>query len=338
MTIRYEILDASGNLIGNLSPEKDKASVSFSASGRNARTLDGLRLSPTEAAKVTAGKHRIRPVWDGQSLGVFLWLGGTEERIAGATWIDGAPLPDRSYQLDQPLSEPFGLAAGSSITDGLAELVEGSGIPGADVDVQASPRLIGSVPLGWPAGGPTRLEIAARLCALLGYLPPYFNRAGRFVARAVPTVALEAPTLVYARGRNSQIVAESTKVASNIAERPNVYLVRSTGPTGGAIFSRYQVPASAPNSVEEIGYERVAVVDEPGLASEDHADEVARARARSDAFVVRTVEFTTTPQTAHDAFDIVEWEGERMIELGWSLPLSPGGAHRHTLRTEYPDA
>lgn len=339
MNARIEIQDVYGNTSGILRADYGKATVAFAAGSRIARTLSGLEFNATEAAKLTAGQSRLQVYVNDLSVGVFLYLGGVEEERAAGVHTTAAPCPDRTYQADQPLAEPFGVDAGDLLTEALEGLYGLAGFSTDDLSLEESTQVCGPVPMLWAPGGPTVLEIANQIHSLLGFLPPHADRSGSIVGRTVPSPELLSPTFVYAKGKGKpdrtvlNVVSDTVKSSTNIAERPNIYIVRSTAPSGAEIAARYQVPASEPHSVESIGYPRAKVVDRPGLASSAQALEVARTEARMDSQVVRTVEATSQPRPEHDLYEIVEWQGERMLEHAWTLPLI--GQMSHTWKTVY---
>lgn len=338
LAVRYEILTSPTARTASALLHPDRSSnvtVEWSASNRVGRFLTGVRLDPLEAAKLTPGRSWIRVMVNDRSIGVFLYQGGVEDHLPSGVFVSADSCPDRSQQLDVELLDPVDIADGELLTDFLVELYGLAGFTEGELDIEESDITAGAL-LAFAPGGSTLLEIAVQVHRLLGYLPPHLNRAGRPQARSVPTPQLLPPSLQFAAGQASKVVAGSVRIGTSLLNSPNIYTVRSTSPAGAAVWARHAIPADSPNSVENLGYYRPATLDLPGLADNEQALEVAKAQARIDARVVRTVEFSSTPSPDHDAFEIVSWEGERMLEHAWTLPLG-GGAMRHTLKTAYAD-
>lgn len=347
-SVRFEILDADGNKGAEMLCPYNTGTVTMDPANRITRSWSGVQLDPVEAAKVTPRVSRIRPVWVLSTgaeypLGVFLYLGGSEEDRDGGTWVTCNPMPDRSHQLNQRITRTVNLTPATKLTDFLAALVAAAGI--TSTVIEPSSLVSGPVPLAWAAGETTRLAICDQITNLLGYLPVYFDSEGTLVARPVPSPADELPgawgdpvdlttkSHIYASGSVSRIIADTVKATT--ADAPNVYLVRSTAPSGVPVAVRYEIPSTEDNSIAAIGYE---VSDPPhdldGLADATAALDAAKALAARDLSVVRTVVFESTPDPRHDTWGVVEWEGVRMLELSWSLPLA-GGTQSHTLKSVY---
>jgi len=334
--IRVEVLDQDGNLTATTTPSA-AGTVSFDPTNRITRQWSGVEFHPTEAASLTAGVHRLRPVFvlatgDEYSLGVFLYLGGDEQERPGGTWVRASTMPDRSYQLDKSLSDDYGVTYGGLLTDVIDDMTAASGLTASTIT--ASTATCATYP-AWAAGDSKRLEICDWATDLLGYLPVHFDAAGSLIARPIPVPSDEWPDHVYEPGQNAVVHADTVVTTSNVARRPNVYLVRSTAPTGTQVSGRYDVPTDQPNSVATIGYEDPIRFNIDGLATDADCDLVAFRLAQRHQRVVRTVTFDAMPDPRHDAWGIVEWSGERMLEVAWSLDLTPGGPHRHTIQTVY---
>lgn len=341
IAVRYEILNSptattpAAILKPKVPPAGTAPVVEWSGSNRIGRTLSGLHVEPAEAAKLTAGLTWIRVVHNDRSVGVFRYLGAVEEELVTGTSIAIDPCPDRTHHLDVELLDPVDCEVGELFTNFLVELYGLAGFAENELDIEPSVAACGSL-LTFANGGPHIIEIAVQIHALLGYLPPHLNRDGRPQVRAVPSPALLRPSMTYAPGAASRIKNGSVRTSTSMSNSPNIYTGRSTSPSGTPVEARYRIPADAPNSVEHAGFPNPRTVDVSGAADDTQALEVLKAQARIDGQVVRTVEFASTPNTDHDAWDVVGWKDERMLEHAWSLPLGPGDMS-HVLRTAYAD-
>lgn len=349
---RFEVLDVDGNQVDVVHPSVTSTpQVAWNPSNRITRTLTGVRLDPTEAAGLIPGQHRIRPVFvvaltGGEyPLGVFLYVGGAQLELAGGTWVDCTVMPDLTWVLDQKLADMLQVAAVSILTTAALSVVRGGGIPVASIDIAASPTTLGVTPLTYVAGKDSRLACLDQITNLLAYLPCYFDRDATFVMRPVPVPSESWPgrhgdandptsrSHRFYQGQGGRVDMNSVSTSTKLT--PNVYLVYSTSPSGGAVAARYDVPASNANSKENIGFPIVRSLDVPGLVDNVQALAAATAQAKRDAATATTVTFTSAPDPRHDAWGIVDFNGTLYLEVSWTLELSPGGKHTHVLAQAY---
>ena len=337
--VRFEVLDVDDNMVGVCHPVLSSGVVAWSSTNRIQRTLSGLTFAPGDDSALTAGQSRIRPVWvtgDGTeyTLGVFLFLGGPVDERTTGDWLSADVMPDRTWQLDQKLPASFSVDGGSVITDVLGDLCDLHGITSTQRSITTSAAVTGLAPLAWSAGDASGMDVAKVLTGLAGFLPPHTDNAGRVVFRPVPIASDDWPAHEYYDGQAGTVAQDTVRSSTSITDRPNRYLVRSTTPTGDAVSAVYDIPASAGNSRASIGYYITRAIDADGLASSAQARAVAVAAAQADSAKVSEVTFTAVADPTHDAYEVVDWQGENMLEQSWSLPLS-GGAMSHRVTASY---
>ena len=70
------------------------------------------------------------------------------------------------------------------------------------------------------------------------------------------------------------------------------------------------------------------------VADADQARAVARGIGIRQT-VFERVSLTTAPDPRHDSYNVVVWQGEKWLELAWSMALVEGGTMNHLLRKGY---
>lgn len=331
-TWRFEVLDQWGNVTGQLHPDRQSPpKVTHNAVAPVPRTLQGLRLDPTETATVDRYRDRVRPIrvtgTGEEAAGVFLWA---TDALAHQPWgdtIDNGVLYDQALIFTYGIDTTIGYPIGAVITDVLVELVEQAGI--VDHQIRISGRVLAD-PLGWPVGT-ARNEPISHLLELLGYTAA-FDGDGTWVARPVPMPGVDAPDWTYDAGTDSVVVAGSPQTTTDLYRQPNVYLVSSSSPSGATILGRYDLSNDHPASRQNRGYALTSEVHTvEGLESSAQADDLARVDARRAAAGVEAVSFVTGPQI-HGHLDVVSWMGDpRWQETEWSLTCDVGGLCSHKI-------
>ena len=93
------------------------------------------------------------------------------------------------------------------------------------------------------------------------------------------------------------------------------------------------VPATAPNSIPNRGFV-IANVQDLQLTDLDQATAVVNGIAQRFT-IFEQVSISTPPDPRHDAYNIINWQGEHWLELAWNMPLTEGRAMSHLLRKAY---
>lgn len=335
LTVRVEVLDPDLQQTGELHP----AELGGVTCDRGTRTLDGLVLDPTDAAKVTPGRSWLRPVYILGSTehvtGTFLYTGGPEVERPGGWWVTAPALPDRTFVLDQGMREPFPVDEDDVLTDAAEALFNDAGIPSDQLDIVPSPRVAGT-PLVFDQARRAGLD---QIAFLLGYLPPHFDSTGRGQFRPVPVPADEPIDHQYVtagKGPTAKIHPNTLQRTRNGGLRPNVYRIRSTVPTSVVIARTLEVPATEPHSFASTGFEVVRDLPGDGIENTEQADAALQAAYQTDRNGGLTVTWTSDPQP-HEAFQIVAVDSDALLEHQWTLPFD-GSGMTHTATSVYVDA
>lgn len=332
---RFELRDRAGGLLGELHPDSSTAAVvSNDVSRRVPRSLDGLRLNPSDAAEVNVISDRVRAVMTLQngaeySLGTFLW--GDDSRPRHSWGLTrSSTLIDRTFVLDQEIGRVVSFGRGINV--GLAFLAVVLDVITLDeIEAEETDQAL-AAPVAWPPTA-TRRQIAADLADKIGFLPPYFNRDDRLVWRSVPEMTTAQPTLAYEAG--GRIISGSIVESDNLLTAPNSYLVIESSGAGNPIIGRWDLPSTAPHSIANRGFPVVRTETMQGIADAAQAVAAARALAKRDTSTYEWAEFSSTADPRHDTYDVVAYLGTNYLEVAWRLVCRSGGQMSHKLRRVY---
>lgn len=337
-TFRFELVDGvTGMRLGPLHPLKESPPTLKHDTTRTICRDISLDFGVEDTRRIDTIAHRVL-VWmvepSGREwpLGRYMYVDRTRQRTSGGSTSNTA-LVDEMFLVDQPTEEGFspqaesGLYATQSVNVGVAIGLLLRGLP-IRYAVEPTDQLTANT---WPAGT-SRAKILDDLATEGGYFPPWFDHNGVLrVVRAfdpverVADVDLDDPPRVY---------ADSIAEVDDLLSAPNRFVVVSNaGDNEQPVVGRYDVPASAPHSIERRGFV-VAQVEERQLRDWVQAEAAARALGLA-ATTYERVELTTPPDPRHDSYTVVQWDGSRWLELSWSMELTEGGAMRHVLRKAY---
>lgn len=207
-----------------------------------------------------------------------------------------------------------------------------------------SPLLISN---SWTAGT-SRRRVLESIAELGGYLPPWFDNNG--VLRAVQQFDPTAGSPIFDFDAQRNVVADSPVRSNSTLLAPNRIVVVSNGGNtyGGSSSEKHpadpidpgplmafcDVPSTAPHSAMNLGFIRPRVI-------EIQATTAAQCQAVADLecltqTVAEEMELATAGDPRHDGWDTVDFEGERWLEIGWSISLVAGGVMQHSLQRSYP--
>lgn len=333
-TVRWDLLAPDFTLEGTLSVELDQPPSVTLDTGRDImRSLQGFRVDATQEQDLDTVTARVRPVVVLQNgsefpMGVFLFADASRLRRSFGLELD-ASLVDQNLVVTQPWHDGTSYQTGTSVADALETLALRVNLPATSIEDNGT--LLGT-PIAWPIGTST-LESMRGLCALAGYLPPYFDNAGTLVCRSAPDFSIVTPDFTY--GAGTRVVADTIVESDDLLSAPNRWVVVGANPSQSEIVGIYDVPDSAPHSYMNRGFYVTEVIRAQGIVDAFQAVEMARAAAEASAATFRWVSFDATLDPRHDTFDAVEWLSETYREVGWSARLETGGTMTHDLRRAY---
>ena len=283
---RFELLDQDWAVIGELHPSAESPPTMSNDTSRTIiRTVDNLTLPASEAQAIDTMTDRMRPVMILQNgaerpLGVFTWAQDNRPQRAWGT-EHVSSLRDQTFDLLAPRGRVSSTKKGANLLV-RAQDHAALRIPRERMLVLGASAATAAAPMVWPPDDPLSDIVNAHL-HLAGYLPAHFNHDGMLVFRPAATDLDDvAPDIVEDAG--GRIIADSMLDSDDTLDAPNVYLVVETSGQGPPIVGRYQVPASAPHSVENRGYEVVKPVQVQGIPS---AAPTLRVSLESQAGILR---------------------------------------------------
>ena len=340
LSYQWELIDGStGIRKGLLTPLRDNPpQLTHDTSATISRRLSNVVLGVQDAAL-------IDPIADRIKLSMILGDRSRSSYPLGTYMIcdevqdvhsNGATMPltffDEMFIVDQQMETGFN-GRGELADQAAARLLDG--LPIGELIADATPQTVIN---SWGAGT-SKAKALMDMASLGGYFKPWFNHANelRMIAAfepadRLPDIDLDDPPRVY---------RDSIARSSDLLNAPNrfVRVSNDTGATGDGpapapVVGRYDVPATAPHSIARRGFV-VPDVDEAQLSSSSQAAAYTRAIGIQQT-VYEKVELVTPPDPRHDSYQVIRWDGELWLEIGWALTLSPGGAMKHTLRRAYP--
>ena len=123
------------------------------------------------------------------------------------------------------------------------------------------------------------------------------------------------------------------KPAANNANASLPSATVSSTNQNGVISGSYDVPSSAPHSIQNRGF-AVPLVAQMQVETVQQATAVATSIGLQSTLYQRTT-LQTFPDPRHDSYDVIRWQGSLWLELAWSMDLIAGGNMTHTLRKVY---
>lgn len=330
-TFKFILLDKDLNTLGELDVDQDSPpSIENNINRSVKRTVSGLVFPVDQAQDVNLLSDRLRiemHLPDGPyPLGVFMWADPSTRRSTAGNWIE-ASLVDQALVLDQPIGRPYALPPGSIIATAIKERIQQRGL--SEFDVQHTGTYTGSEWSVWPTGT-TSLEIINDLAAQAGCYSIYFDNNGKAIVKSVPDMAASTPDITYDVG--TSVFAETIVESNDLLTAPNRYIVINNGMTNTPIHGKWDIPDSAPHSIENRGFVVAKVYDDQTVADNASAKRMAQAIGESDTSTYEWATFETAINPRHDTFDIVEWENRKYHEQSWGFILHEGSPMRHELR------
>ncbi|MGI0012085.1 MAG: hypothetical protein ACREBU_01385 [Nitrososphaera sp.] len=340
-TYRFDLVDTKTGVRRPVHPLRGSPpTLAHDTSSTITRQLSNFTLGAAESSLINVVTGRIEPfmVQGGREFPLGRYMFNAESRLitSGGT-TSNAPLYDEMFLVDQPISESFahrgqinlGVAgAPGRIQFGLKRLLEGLPIT---FEIAFTPYLSDG---GW-GPGTNRGQIIEDSAIDGAYFSPWFDNNGvlKFIRVFDPTSA----PLIFDYDTNNVVIAGSIRETDDLINAPNRFIVISNG--AGAIENEirgsYDIPSSAPHSIENRGFV-IPHVETRQVGSPEQAKAVARNIGQRST-VFETVELSTPPDPRHDSYDVVQFRGSRWLELAWSLTLTEGSAMRHVLRRAYPE-
>lgn len=338
VTYRFDLYDGPGGLRKReLHPSREQpGTLRHDTRQTIVRSLT-LNLTPddTDAVDVITDRVTVRMVLpDGSEhpLGRYIFADRPVRVDTGGNF-SSCSLLDEMFVVAQPITQSFSpYNVNGSSSPGYANVVTAITTLLRDLPVTVSTEPSPYVTSTTWTPGTDRAKILQDLCVQGGYLSPWFDHTSTLrIVRAFDP-AVQVPT--FNLDEQPRVYRDSIVESSNLINAPNRFVVVSnSGREGVPVVGTYNVPASAPHSVERRGFVIPQVVNVQ-LDVNQSPTEVARTIGLQSG-VVEAVEFTTPPDPRHDGYDVIRWNGDTWLEVAWSLNLTSAGPMQHVLRRAY---
>lgn len=329
-TFMWKLINGvTGQNLGEIQPIEDQpAQITFDSSRTIKRDLR-LMIDAVDLAQINTLTDRILPYMlvAGQAwqIGRFMFAGATEAVRSGGN--DGSMmLMDEMNLVDQEI--PQGFASSASCDVAMRQAVTGLHLP-QGINFEASPyQALG----GWRIGA-RRGSILSTLAAIGDLESPWMDNTGVLTSIRTVDPAISVPDLSFDDGY--PVISDSISKTTDLLDAPNRFVVIGNGTASGTaeIVGTYDLPPSAAHSAAARGFVIQKTVNLQ-VASVSQATAAARTLGMR-SLPVEQVELATPPDPRHDGFQVIRWDGENWLEIGWSMTCIEGGDMTHTLRRAY---
>jgi hypothetical protein len=182
--------------------------------------------------------------------------------------------------------------------------------------------------------GTSRGQILEALAVTGDYFSPWFGNDEHFHMIRTFDPATQVPSFDFDRGH--QVLRQGIVESDDLLLSPNRIFVISNSSTKlnqAPITASADIPANAPNSIRNRGFVLPKFYTLP-ISDQSQCQAVASGLAQRHT-VFEQVSLSTAPDPRHDSYDVIQWQGDLWLELGWSMQLIEGGTMSHVLRKSY---
>lgn len=326
-TFRFELIDGvTGGFLGDLTPIRG-ASLTHDTSRTIKRSLT-MTLGVADSAAVDPVNNRIDPY--------MVLPNGTEYKLGRYVFTDNSRqffTPGRISSVslvDEMLVVDQQIEVGISGTNRSVETVILEALDGFTFVIEMEATQYSSQQ-SWAVGA-NRGSVLQALALTGDYFSPWFdfNRNLRFIRSFDP--AKVPATFDYDAG--NQVLQAGIVETDDLLTAPNRFVVISnTNTTDSPIVGTADVPNSAPHSIAKRGFV-VPNVQDLSAIDNPQAEAIATNLALRQT-VFERVSLQTPPDPRHDSYDVITWQGERWLELAWTMRLEEGAPMTHVLRKAY---
>jgi hypothetical protein len=342
-TFAFDLVDAaSGQVLGSLQPTQDQIPVLGHDTTRTIKRQVTLSLNAVDTAAIDTIKDRVRirlVLPDGRTfpLGLYMFTDNTRAPYTSRRRQSSAVLMDEMFIIDQPRSVGFPniatqFAFGGAPIDA-AQLIQQllEDFPNIEHIVEGSPYIVANT---WGIGTSSG-QVLGDLADFGDYFPAWLANDEKLHMIRSFDPTNQIPSFDW--DTYSHVYADTIAESDDLLTAPNRIIVNSNDMSDataqGPITGTYDIPASAPHSIQNRGFVVPDVYDFQ-LSTQAQAAAVARNIGLQQTIYQRTT-LSTAPDPRHDSYDVIRWQGQNWLELAWSMDLIEGGTMSHTLRKTY---
>ncbi len=327
-TFRFVLTDGvTGEQLGDLNPIRG-ASLSHDTSRTIKRQLSlSLGVSDTAAVNPITDRVAVYMVFASGSqypLGRYMFT-DTSKQLFTSGRLGNFALNDEMFLVDQQITTGVN-GVGTNVMIVVQRVLDGLPI---SFTMEACP--FSSAESWGPGIG--RGQVIESLSVSGDYFSPWFGNDGlmHFIRTFDP--ATKVPDFDF--DENHLVLRDGIVETSNLLTAPNRFVVVSNTATdpASAVTASADVPSTAPHSVANRGFVLASVLDLQ-LSNTAQAAAVAQGLAQRNT-IFETTTLTTPPDPRHDSYNVIRWQEDLWLELGWSMQLVEGGTMTHLLRKSY---
>jgi len=326
---RFEWKNAiTDETLGWLTPEKEPVPLLTHNTATGVKRTLALNLGTFDTSQVNSLTDRILPSVEigGTTYPLGRYMFSTDVRRKRTRGDLGMfRLLDEGFIIEQELSAAF--FSISTVDAAVLQLL--AGLPLVDVDIEPTDFLsTGAWSVGVNRGQPMEAYATQG-----DYFPYWLDHNGHVRMIRTRDPATEIPDFDLDAGFT--VRRDSIDLTSDVLLAPNRFVVISN--SGAAetdpLVGTYDVPPSAPHSIAQRGFV-IQQTDEIQLGSQDQVAAAARNIGIRQTIFER-VTFATPIDPRHDSYNVMNFMGDRWLEIGWSMELRAGGIMEHTARKAY---
>lgn len=327
-TFRFERFNGvSGQELGEIHPLRG-ANLTHDTTRVIKRQLN-LELGVVDTASIDVITDRIRlfmvfPSGPSYPLGVYMFSDASRQQYTNGQ-LGSMAMSDEMFLVDQEIDAGIS-GANLSTTHVIQKALAGLPIK---YEMEASSF---QAMESW-GSGTNRGSILEQLSISGDYFSPWFDNNGtlRFLRTFNPSEKL--PDFDF--DRHQRVIREPIIITDDLIQAPNRFIVTSnaSGDSAAEVTAYFDVPPTAPHSVARRGFVVPRTLNIP-LFDSSQATAVAEGVARRQT-VFERVTLTTPPDPRHDSYNVIRWNGDKWLEIAWSMSLTAGGAMSHLLRKVY---
>lgn len=286
------------------------------------KAISGIVAGPDQWSVVDPRVDQIR-LWldvDGVAnpMGYFVFSELTRQKNAvvdeagNAADLITTGLSDRCMLLNRNTGAGQSIAPGFDPSQEMIQLLSATTVP---YSIAAAPNT-SITSITWD-GTTTDLAKIRELGTLAGHRPLWMDNNG--VVRSVASQVIDTEIIPLS---TLQPTDRSISITEKFLTAPNRVIVSDNGAAAYAVRGQWDAPASAPHSMANRGYVQADVVEQQGLGSADHAQNVAA--TIGEQYTARSLSAKIVPTALLDGPQVIFYDGANWLVTGWSVDLTPG--------------
>jgi hypothetical protein len=324
----FRVINSDGFNRGTVTPLRNGGSGLTHETSRTIKRQITLVLGVDDSAFINPVSDRLLisyvvPGVGEFPLGRYIFVEPSAAEYSDGRQVTSYTLNDEMYLVDQPI-------------------LQGISGDGTNTVSLVIPQVLAGLPITFQAGytqygskqsfsiGTSRGQILNQLALAGAYWSPWFDNNG--VLQFLPSFdpAKQIPDFDFDAGTG--VMGQAIDKSTNLLTAPNRYIVISNNAESNTAAAGFaDVPDSAPNSITNRGFV-IAKVEQLQASDQSQARGMAFTLANQNS-IIETAQVITAVDPRHDSYNVIRFQGELWLELGWSISFD--GTMTHSLRRAY---